>query len=184
MNVGRMPVATKLPTRAAVLVDAFLLELEDVLHDDRVLFHADDFGDVGDLARTALQAVGLDDQVDGAGDLRAAWPCSGSSKPAIMIIVSRRATASRGVLAWQRGQRAFVAGVHGLQHVERFRTAALADDDPVGPHTQGVAHQVGGRDRALAFDVRRAGFEPHDVVLLQLQFGRVFDRDDAVVVRR
>ena len=32
-----------------------------------------------------------------------------------------------------------------------------------------VAHQVGGRDRALAFDVRRARFQPHDVVLLQLQ---------------
>ena len=58
----------------------------------------------------------------------------------------------------QRGHRAFVAGVHGLEHVERLGAAALADDDPLGPHTQGVAHQVGGRDRALAFDVRPAGF--------------------------
>ena len=83
----------------------------------------------------------------------------------------------------QRGHRAVVAGVHGLEHVERFRTAALADDDPFGPHTQGVAHQVGGGDRALAFDVRRPRFQPHHVVLLQLQFGRVLDRDDALVVR-
>ena len=82
----------------------------------------------------------------------------------------------------QRGHRAFVAGVHGLEHVERFRSAALADDDSFGPHTQGVSHQVGGGDRALAFDVRRPGFQPHHVVLLQLQFGRVFDRDDAVGV--
>ena len=80
-----------------------------------------------------------------------------------------------------RGQRAVVAGVHGLQHVQRFGAAAFADDDPFGPHTQGVAHQVGGRDRALAFDVRRTRFQSHDVVLLQLQFGRVFDRHDAVV---
>ena len=108
---------------------------------------------------------------------------SGSSKPAIMIIVSIRATASRGRVGVQRGQRAFVAGVHGLQHVERFRSAAFADDDPLGTHTQGVLHQVGGRDRALAFDVRRARFQPHDVLLLELQFGRVFDRDDALVVR-
>ncbi len=36
---------------------------------------------------------------------------------------------------------------------------------------------------ALAFDVRRAGFQPHDVLLLQLQFGRVFDRHDTVVRR-
>ena len=83
----------------------------------------------------------------------------------------------------QRGHRAVVAGVHGLQHVERFGAAALADDDPVGPHTQGVRTRSRGRDRALAFDVRRPRFQPHDVVLLQLQFGRVLDRDDAVVVR-
>ena len=44
-------------------------------------------------------------------------------------------------------------------------------------------HQVGGGDAALAFDVRRARFQPDDVVLLQLQFGRVLDRDDALVVR-
>ena len=61
----------------------------------------------------------------------------GISKPAIMIMVSSRAMASRGVLAWQRGHRAVVAGVHGLEHVERFGTAALADDDAFGPHTQG-----------------------------------------------
>ena len=42
----------------------------------------------------------------------------------------------------QRGHRAGVAGVHGLQHVQRFAAAALADDDAFGPHTQGVAHQV------------------------------------------
>ena len=46
-----------------------------------------------------------------------------------------------------------------------------------------VAHEVGGLDLALAFDIGRAGFQPHDVGLLQLKFGRVFDRDDAVVVR-
>ena len=39
------------------------------------------------------------------------------------------------------------------------------------------------RDRALAFDVRRPRFQPDDVVLLQLQFGRVLDGDDALVVR-
>ena len=81
-----------------------------------------------------------------------------------------------------RRHRTFVAGVHGLQHVERFRTAAFADDDPFGTHTQGISHQVGGGDLPLAFDIRRASFQPHDVFLLQLQFRRVFDRDDAVVV--
>ncbi len=34
-------------------------------------------------------------------------------------------------------------GRHRLEHVERLLAAALADDDPVGPHPEGVA----GRDR-------------------------------------
>ena len=85
-----------------------------------------------------------------------------------------------GRVGVQRRQRAVVARVHGLQHVERFGSAAFADDDPLGTHTQGVFHQVGRGDRAFAFDVRRPRFQPHDVVLLELQFGRVLDRDDAL----
>ena len=45
-----------------------------------------------------------------------------------------------------------------------------------------VLDQVGGRDRTFAFDVRRSRFQSNDVILLQLQFGRVFDRDDTVFV--
>ena len=41
-----------------------------------------------------------------------------------------------------RRQAAVVAGVHGLQHVQRLFAADFADDDAVGPHAQGVAHQV------------------------------------------
>src|SRR5438132_8050512 len=32
-----------------------------------------------------------------------------------------------------------VAGVHGLEHVERLTRAALADDDPLRPHPQRAA---------------------------------------------
>ena len=78
--------------------------------------------------------------------------------------------------------RAVVAGVHGLEHVERLTAAALADDDAIGPHAQGVAHQLADGDRALAFDVRRPRLERDDVLLAQLQLGRVLDRDDALVV--
>ena len=66
----------------------------------------------------------------------------GSSKPAIMIIVSSRAQGVARRVGVQRGHRALVAGVHGLEHVQRLGAAALADDDPFGPHTQGVADQV------------------------------------------
>ncbi len=38
-------------------------------------------------------------------------------------------------------------------------------------------------DRTLAFDIGRAGFQADDVFLLELQFGGVFDGDDAFGVR-
>ena len=78
-------------------------------------------------------------------------------------------------------QRAVVAGVHRLEHVERLGAADLADDDPVGPHAERVADQVADADLALALDVRRARLERDDVPLLQLQLGRVLDRDDPLV---
>ena len=82
------------------------------------------------------------------------------------------------------GQRSVVAGVHRLQHVERFLAADLADDDAIGAHTQGVDHQLPLADRALAFDVRRPRFEPRHVLLVQLQFGGVLDGDDALALAR
>ncbi len=81
------------------------------------------------------------------------------------------------------GHGAVVARVHGLQHVERFGAARFAHDDAVGPHTQRIDHQIARRDGARAFDVGRARFKAHHVRLLQLQFGGVFDGDDALVFR-
>ena len=106
----------------------------------------------------------------------------GRSTPAISTIVSRRASMSRGAVGVAGRHRAVVAGVHGLQHVERLAAAALADDDAVGPHAQGVAHQLADGDRALAFDVRRPRLERDHVLLAQLQLGRVLDGHDALVV--
>ena len=83
----------------------------------------------------------------------------------------------------QRRHRSGVTGVHGLEHVQRFAATALADDDSLRPHTQGVSDQVAGGDRTLVLNVRRPGLQPDHVVLLQLQFGRVFDRHHALVVR-
>ena len=87
-----------------------------------------------------------------------------------------------GGVGVDRRQRALVAGVHGLEHVERLRAADLADDDPVGPHAQGVPDELADPDLALALDVRRARLERDHVILLELELGRVLDRDDALVV--
>ena len=60
---GANPARFKLTARPPAFVDSFLDVLVDVLHDHRVLLHADHFRDVGHAARSTLQAVGLDDQV-------------------------------------------------------------------------------------------------------------------------
>ncbi|MBA7476868.1 hypothetical protein ES703_88786 [subsurface metagenome] len=75
-----------------------------------------------------------------------------------------------------------MAGVHGLQQVERLGSADFADDDAFGAHTQAVAHQLTHRDLAFAFDVGRAGFQPHHMRLLQLELGGVLASDDALVM--
>ncbi len=80
----------------------------------------DDFGDVRDLSRAPLQAVGLDDQVDGAGDLLP----HGLQRQVEAGHRDHGFHTGDGVarrVGVERGHRAFVAGVHGLQHVERFR---------------------------------------------------------------
>src|SRR5215471_799522 len=76
-----------------------------------------------------------------------------------------------------------MTGVHCLEHVNRLTASHLADDDPVGSHTQGISHEIPLCDSTLAFDVRWTSFESDDVRLLQLQFGRVFYRDNPLVGR-
>ena len=89
---------------------------------------------------------------------------------------------SRGRVRVAGAHAAVVAGVHGLQHVERLAAAALADDDAVGAHAQGVADELADRDRALALDVRRPRLERDDVLLAELQLGGVLDGHDPLVV--
>ena len=81
------------------------------------------------------------------------------------------------------GHRALMAGIHRLQHVEGFLAAALAEDHPVGTHAQRVLDEIALADFAAAFDARRSGFHAADMRLLQLQFGGVFDRDQALGLR-
>ena len=97
---------------------------------------------ISEIAVTLRGAVGqarhLDDRYrrptrSAAGS--AAPGCSGwPSRPSCRGGTARRAA----LLAWIGRQAAVVAGVHRLQHVERFLAADLADDDAIGPHTQGV----------------------------------------------
>ena len=80
------------------------------------------------------------------------------------------------------GQRAIVARIHRLEHVERLWAADLADDDPVGSHTQSVAHEIANRDLSHSLDVLRPSLQAKDVCLLQLELRCVLDRDNALRV--
>ena len=105
----------------------------------------------------------------------------GRSKPAMSVIVSMRASVSRGLLEWIGGERAVVARVHGLEHVERLTGAALAHHDAVGAHAQAVADEVADGDLALALDVRRPGLQRQHVLLVELELLGVLDGHDALV---
>ena len=80
----------------------------------------------------------------------------------------------------QGAHRSVVTGVHRGEEVKALRAADFAQDDAVRTHTQRILHQIADGDRALAFQVRRAGFQRQPVRLLQAQFGRVFDREHAL----
>ena len=75
-----------------------------------------------------------------------------------------------------------MTGVHGLEHVQRLRAAALSDDDPVGSHTERVADKVADPDLACSFRIGRARLECHDVLTLDLQFGRLLNGDQPLAV--
>ncbi len=88
-----------------------------------------------------------------------------------------------GSVGVERRERTVVSGVHGLEHVEGLATAHLADDDAIGPHAQGVAHEIADRDLAASFEVLRASLEPDHVAALQAELDGVFDGDDALAER-
>src|SRR5688572_5618667 len=81
-----------------------------------------------------------------------------------------------------RRQAPVMAGVHRLEHVERFFASDLADNDAVWTHTQGVDHEIALTHGAFAFDIGGPGLEAYHVTLAELELGSVFDRDHALVL--
>ena len=73
-----------------------------------------------------------------------------------------------------------MAGVHRRKQVETLGATDFAEDDAVGAHTQRVLDEVADGDRALALEVRRAGFERQPVRLLKPKLGRILDRQHAL----
>src|SRR5947207_15188850 len=114
-----------------------LLENKNVLHADNVFFHAGDLGHVSDSSSSVTKTGNLHDQLNGGSDLAA-----DSFFRQIQIGhhghgLNTSNCITRAVRVYG-GQRSIVASVHGLQHVQRFFTADLTNDNAVGAHTQTV----------------------------------------------
>src|SRR4051794_30763484 len=158
--------ATEEPT---VFVDAHaVVEQVKVLHDDGVALHAEHLGHVGDAPRAVAQAREVHDAVERARHLLT----DGSDRQLDTAHQHHRLDTGQRVARAVRvdgGERAVVAGVHGLQHVERFGATRLTDENAVRTHTQRVAHEVANFDLAGALDVRRARFHRANVVLPELE---------------
>ena len=83
-----------------------------------------------------MTSIGLHDQVARHGDDR------------LLDQLLEAQQGGDGAVGVHGGDAAGMAGVPGLQHVEGFGPAHLADDDAVGSQPQGRAHQVGQRGDA------------------------------------
>ncbi len=138
-------------------------------------------GDVRDPAAAVAQSRLVHDQVDRRSGLLADRPLGQIHAGHHHHRLEPRQRVARCV-GVQRRDRTVVAGVHRLQHVEGRRVTNLADDYAIGPHTQGILHQVADRDLASALDVGRPRLHPDHVILAQLQLRGVLDGDDALVV--
>jgi hypothetical protein len=162
--------------------DTGAAEGEDLVRRDDVALDPRDLGDAHDAPRPVREPRDLHDHVDGRRDLLAqrAHRETGAGEHHHVLEARERVTRRVGV---DRRHRALVAGVHRLEHVHRLDAAHLADDDAIRPHAERVADKIARHDLAASLDVRRAGLEPHDVLLLQPQLRRVLDRHDALRAR-
>jgi len=81
------------------------------------------------------------------------------------------------------GERAIMAGIHRLQHVQGFAAANLTNDDAVGSHSQGIFDQMSDRDLPRSVGIRRFRLQPNSMNLMEVELGRVLDGYDALTFR-
>ena len=162
-------------------VEAVDLELEQLLERDHLALHPLHLRDLDHTAGAVVEPVELDHEVERGGDVAP----DRAQRQLVARHQDHRLEAVESVAGRVRmhgRERALVARVHRLEHVERLGAANLADDDPVGPHPERVPDEIADRDLPLALDVLRPRLEPEHVPLVELELGRVLDRDDPVAV--
>src|ERR1700687_2275125 len=170
------------PDCLAFGADAELLENKELLELDIAVFDSGDLGHADDAADTTTQPGLLNDQVDGGPDR-----LPDSPRRQVLSRLEHKGLetdqALVRVVGVDRGHRTIVAGVHGLEHVQRLTTSTLTDDDPVGSHTQTALDELADGHRAFAFHVRRTRLELDPVRLLKLELRGVLTRDQPFGLR-
>src|SRR5579875_2176410 len=162
--------------------DAGAHEFVDLLHLDHVALETGHLGNRGHFSLAVRLSLKLYDELDRARDL-AAYRSHRHRQAghADHLLQSREGVARRVRVNRRHG--AFVARVHGLQHVEGFLTATLADDDAVRPHAECILDQFALANFAFSLDIGWARFHARHVGLLELQLGGVLDRDQPLLLR-
>ena len=112
-----------------------------------------------------MQARGLDDDVDGGGDLFAQGG-KGNFNAAEQRAGFHTEQTVTGAVGVDGGHAALVTGVHGLQQIQRLAAANFADDDAVRSETQRGMKQIADGDFALAVFISLPGFKANLVGLL------------------
>ncbi len=177
-HAGRLKVADHAAIRGGAGAHIF----EDLLHLDDVALEPGDLGDAGDLALAVRHARKLDDDADRRRDL----PADGCHRHRQTGHADHLLQAGDGItrrVGVDGRHRPFMAGIHGLQHVEGFLAAALAENDAIGTHAQRVLDELTLADLALALDVRRPRLHAPDMGLLQLQLGGILDGEQPLPLR-
>ena len=105
----------------------------------------------------------------------------GSSSPAMLIMVSSRHMASRGVLAWtvviEPSWPVFMAWIMSSVSAPRHSPMMIRSGRIRRAFLTRSVAVIG----APALDIGGPGLQPDHVVLLELQLGGVLDRDHAVI---
>src|SRR5271157_1268107 len=140
---------------------------KDVLHAHDVFIHARDFHQMRHSACAVAHTRQLDDNSDCGRNLLAKGPFR-----KIQVSHQRHGFHARDRITRTVGmngcERAVMPRVHSLEHVQSLFATNLAYDDPVGPHSQAVNHELALSHCAFALDVGGAAFEADDMALLEL----------------
>ena len=125
----------------------------------------------GELGEAALGAAAGEhrDDIDGLGDQRARHGDDGFLDE--LLEPAQRAERGAGV---DGADAAGMAGAPGLQEIERFGAAHLADRDAVGTQAQRGAHEIGQRGDAVL------GAQRHEVRRRALQLAGILDQHHAI----